>query len=264
MKLVIYVLCYDTQTMQHALKQYAPYDWARVVCLPSDTATSRYMEGAAFLKTLPELRAEWEGADMVGILSWKASVKIDITRVQQACEEAVAHKYDVLAFIPGVEHLLTQACRSHPRFLEVWVPLLMSLGHDAQDAVHSDMPAFYCNYWAATPSWMGRFLEFYQAAVRMMDTLPCIQTPLWENSSYGSHVPKEQCMRIYGRPYFPHHPFIGERLASFYFWKEKAEIAMASITQPSFWIDYHNWEAQDVQERARKESKFCVSQKASQ
>ena len=233
MKLVVYVLCYDDKSTLSATEEYAGYPWARVVTLPDHPATGKYMEGGMFLSTLRELRNEWHDADFVGTLSWKASEKIDVSLVGKVAE--LAKESDVIALLPAGDLMIAQAVQCHPRFLEVWVPLLVSMGYDVGDTVSTDIPSFFCNYWLATPCWMDRFLDFYGKAAGAMDTLPSIQGSLWSDSFYGSHLPRERLEKVFGRPYVTYHPFIGERLASFFFWKEGAGLAKACLVKREYW-----------------------------
>lgn len=256
MHVVVYVLCYDDTSAAAAQAAYANYPWARVVTLPDNPQTNRFMEGAAFLTTLPERRAEWESADFVGTLSWKAAEKIEVSLLDKVVNGVVASmdtqagSTDVIALLPSSEALVRQALQCHPRFLEVWVPLLMHMGHSAQDAVSTNIPSFFCNYWLARPQWTARFLEFYAAAVHTLNTLHSIQEPLWSDAQYCTHLPLHRQYEVFGRPYITYHPFVCERLASFFFWKEGAVITLAPLGKKTFWQQYYAWEAQDVQNRA--------------
>ena len=243
----MYVLCYDDASEEAASRGFARYDWATVTRLPDDPGLQRYMEGAAYLKTLHDNRAEWQDADLVGVLSYKAPSKIDVDVLRKVCEDT--RGADVVALLPSIENMLAQAARGHPRFMEVWVPLLLSLGYEASDAVSNEIPAFYCNYWLATPTWMTKFLAFYGTVRHALDTLPGIQDALWSDAGYANTP--ERCMHVYGQPYIPHHPFVCERLACFYFWKEKATVALVPLGKKQFWQEFYEKEIENVCNKAR-------------
>ena len=243
MKLVVYVLCYDDTSEAAAKDEFEKHEWARVVRLPDDRRTGKYMEGAAFLGTLQSRKAEWHDADLVGTMSWKASLKIDVNAVADACRRCAGA--DVVTFLPSTDMLLRSVLH-HPRFLEVWVPLLSHLGYSAPDIVHSDMPAFYCNYWMATPAWMDRFMAFYARVHRALEDLPCIQDALWSHAGYPTHLTRERCIQVYGRPYIPYHPFVCERVPCFFFWKEGASIAPAPLGKAEFLRACHDAEVAKV------------------
>ena len=234
MKLAVYVLCFDDESEAAASEAFAPYEWAIVTRLPDDDpALGKYMEGYAYLRTLRDNRAEWRDADLVGVLSWRASLKIHVDLLAKACEDS--RGADVVAFMPSSDNMLEQAARHHPRFLQVWVPLLLHLGHDARAIVRDDMPTFFCNYWLASPGWMDRFLDFYAAVRTALEELPSIQDALWSDPGYVSGLSGERCMRVYGRPYIPYHPFVCERLPCFFFHNEGARISMVPLTDERFW-----------------------------
>lgn len=250
MKAVVYVLCYDEASTAAATREFAAWPWATVVTLPETEGASRFMEGAAFLGLLPERRAEWADADFVGTLSWKAGTKIGLDRLGGVLE-GVKGTADAVAFLPSADHLMRHSVRCHPRFLEIWVPLLEAMGFAAGEAVHIDIPCFFCNYWAATPAWMDRFLEFYGRATRVLESLPSVQEPLWSDSGYGTQLSIERRMQIYGTPYIPYHPFVCERLACFFFWKHEAALVLAPLGKRPFWEVCYQAEIQNVKDRAQ-------------
>ena len=255
MKVVVYILCYDAKSRASAEAEYGEHEWARILDLPP-SPNSKYMEGAAFLGLLQGREDEWKDADFVGTLSWKASGKISVVDMQQLCQHA--EHADVLALLPSGDPLVNQAIQAHPRFLQVWIPTLMELGYSLSDAIHHEMPAFFCNYWLAKPTWLRRFLEFYTKAVQVLETHQPIQEALWSCPNYCTALPQETCMKIYEKPYIPYHPFVGERLACFYFWKEQATVALTPLGKREFWKIHYEAELEDVCFRAENTSKeFC-------
>lgn len=249
-KVVVYVLAYDEESTQAARAKFGDCDWARVVQLPDDPATNKYMEGAAFLSVLPARRAEWQDADFVGTLSWKAHQKIGIPRqFDTVCDEV--RDADVVALLPSTEHMLMQAVRCHPRFLEVWVPLLQKMGYAAQDAVSIKIPSMYCNYWLASPAWMDRYLAFYARAVHLLETDEGLQEALWDSACYNTALPTDRVRAVYGKPYVPYHPFVSERLVCAFCHLEQAAVAMVPLGLGAFWQKHYDAEIADVAARAR-------------
>lgn len=250
MKLVIYVLCYDDASEEGAKDHFGKFPWARVLRLRDDPKASKYMEGAVFLGPLQQRRPEWEDADFVGTMAWKANSKIHIPEDLEAHLER-AKPADVVTFLPSTESVVKHAVSCHPRFLEVWVPLLQHLGYDAQETVRHEMPSFFCNYWVATPGWMDRFTDFFALAVGHTEELPGIQEALWSDACYRTHLTAQRCMEIYNKPYIPYHPFVCERLACFFFWRQGAKIVLMSLGKSEFWHKHYMAEMEDVQVRAQ-------------
>lgn len=250
MRVVVYVLAYDEESTREAHARFGGYDWARVVTLPDDPVANKYMEGAAFLSVLPARRAEWQDADFVGTLSWKAHQKICIPgHFDKLCAE-MRHA-DVLALLPSTEHMLMQAVRCHPRFLEVWVPLLEKMGYAAKDVVSIKIPSLYCNYWLAKPAWMDKFLSFYARAVHLLETDEELQEPVCDSACYTTALPPERVMKIYGKAQVTYHPFINERLVCAFCHLEQAAVAMVPLGLGEFWRRHYDAEIADVAARAR-------------
>lgn len=253
MRAVVYVLAYDDASEARALEEYGGRAWARVVRLPADAASpgARYMEGAAFLSLLPSLRDEWRDADFVGTLSWRASDKI---RIPPNFEDILreVRGSDVVALLPSTEKLLPQAVRSHPRFLECWVPLLLRLGVRPEEAVRDDVACFFCNYWLATPRRMDEWLAWFARAVQVLDSAPEVQDALWSPSGYGSRLSPERLAAVYGVDYLPMMPFVAERLAPFWCSHTRAVVAALPLGRLEFWRGLYRWEHEDTARRAVK------------
>jgi hypothetical protein len=247
MKVVVYVLCYDDESESVARKAFTDRAWAKPLRLRGDT---RYMEGEAFLTHLHARREEWADADFVGTVSYKAPQKIAVPDLDRVCSECMAS--DVIALVPSIESMVHQALTCHPRFLDVWVPLLRALGHDPCKAVSSAIPFFACNYWLAKPEWMTAFLDFYRKAVEVLDTLPEVQDAVWSDAGYDTAIPKERLRSMFdGREFITYHPFVCERLACYYAWASDAVCAMVPCGRQAFWLDFYQTRLADVQRRAK-------------
>lgn len=252
MKVVVYILCYDAKSRASAEEEYGELEWAHILDL-SPSPHTKYMEGAAYLGLLKEREDEWKDADFVGTLAWRASSKISMVDMQRLCEQE--RHADVLALLPSCELLVCQAVRFCVRFLEVWIPTLLELGYSLTDAIDHKIPSFYCNYWLAKPEWMRRFMDFFTEAVGVLETHQPIQEALWSCPGYGTSLSDEACLKIYGKPYIPYHPFVTERLACFYFWKEHANLAMIPLGKGDFWTRHYESELHDVCSRAEMMSR---------
>lgn len=248
MKVVVYVLAFDEESTRKATHAFAKHEWARVVTLPDDPSRNKYMEGAAFLATLPERRDEWKDADFVGTLSYSAPDKIVVPDLPALC--ANLQGADMVALLPSSEHMLSMAVRSHPRFLEIWVPLLSKLGYSPQDALSVRMPCFMCNYWIATPARMDAFLSFYARAVHLLEKDADLQDALWDSACYGTKLTAGRVQEIYGTKHMPYHPFISERLVCAYAYLEHAAVALVPLGKREFWRRHYEAELADVTNRA--------------
>lgn len=223
MNIVIYVLCYDEQSRSVAETSYGKYPWARVKMIPS----SPYLENVLFFQLLDQCRNEWEGSDYVGCVSYRAFTKMrrrtDVAAIVQAHAGADVVTFNhVGKFVPG--QLLKQAQTSHRHFTPVWTQLLHALGYEQKDYLSNDIRPFFCNYWAATPKWMDKYIAFSKQVKTVLDTFQPIQALLWSDSGYKGNIPKERLLEIFGKSYYPLHPFVFERLPCFFFWVNKCAV----------------------------------------
>lgn len=259
-KVVVYVLCYDAESERKAREAWpaSKYPWARVARLPDDPRLSKYMEAAAYLTVLQDREAEWRDADYVGTLSWRAHSKI---AVPESWEPIILDNPDVVPLMPLADPMVLQAARSHPRFLEIYVPLLAALGHSSEKAVSPDIPGFVCNYWLSRPAWMRRYTAWLARAVEVMETAPELQEALWADASYQSAgLPAHRVREVYGRDAVPHHPFVTERLPCFFFWSHGARVAPAPLALQQFWFQHYTAMLHGVRQRARAcEELLCAS-----
>jgi len=221
MKIIIYVLCYNEETMQSAIKEYGNHEWARITCIE----TTPLMENIMYDKVLLEHYDEWKDAEYVGTISWKTSKKIllpDMQKLKQFLKQA---PYDIIPFYITNENMIDQANYYHPKFKSLWCKWLTALHVEENDILNPTVPAFFSNYWITTPTLMLKYIEYFKIAKTVLDKSPEVQAEVWEDSTYD-HVTlsKEKCMQIYGKPYFPYHVFLYERLPCFFFWKNNASI----------------------------------------
>ncbi|NBU16993.1 MAG: hypothetical protein EBS48_08270 [Actinobacteria bacterium] len=186
-----------------------------------------YRESVMYTDVLAQRRDEWKDVDYVGTLSWKALDKIGDVDIQDAVDAACRYGSrapDVCAFFTApCQNLLAHAKGCHPRFLEIWVPLLQALGYDDRRIMDPGVPCFYGNYWAATPAWMDKYIEFFVRAKDVLDVGPSWQDALWSDSCYH---PGYSTRQVHGLPHLPYHSLVGERLPCFFFWAEGARVML--------------------------------------
>lgn len=223
MKIRIYVLCYDDETELKARQGYGSFAWATIVRIES----TPILENVMYARVLEERRAEWVDCDYVGTLSWKALQKIKPIEMDIIAMRLMLEKPDLVVFAASKTNLVGQAQTHHPRFKSLWIDWLGQLGYAPEVACDSSVLAFFYNYWMATPAWMTRYCAFFARAKAVLDTHAPIQDRLWSDSTYKKTISNSRCMEIYGKPYFPYHCFLYERLPCFFFWKEQADIKVA-------------------------------------
>lgn len=220
MKIRIFVLAYDDQSRLFAEQWTEGHPWATVI----ENPTTLYLENQMYSSWLLDHIDQWQGYDYVGTLSWKTPQKIPVPDFEALKTHLELRKPDVVPFFPCHEPILLQGQRHHPLFRELWVGLTRELGIPEEQAIHTAIPLFFCNYWMATPQWMKRYIEFFKKAQRVLDTCESIQEGLWSDSRFEKVISDEKCLEIFGKPYYPYHCFLCERLPCLFFKLEGAVV----------------------------------------
>lgn len=222
---IIYVLCPNAAAVEKAREVYSDKKWARIVWIPS----TFYLESVMYFHVLESRMPEWKNADYVGCIGWSAYDKL----ASLDLDDVITHSQnaDVVAFMYRGDPLIATADTWHPNFSKIWVPVLESMGYKKDDIVSTEIPSYYCNFWAARPSHMAAYIAFFKKFKIQLENLPEIQGHLWSDSTYtdrGTDIAKlddEKCMTIWGVPFYTYHPFICERLPCFFFWSIQAKLA---------------------------------------
>ena len=112
-----------------------------------------------------------------------------------------------------------------PLFVSLWSWLIEEMGYsrDTNDKYH----VICCNMWFAPRHLFVKYIAFARKAMNIIENAPKhIQEAFFSDSGYriGKAGPQE-CLEKFGVPHYPFHPFIIERLISFFKYLEE---------QPSF------------------------------
>ena len=140
---------------------------------------------------------------MVGTLSSKFDIKINPNLIN---ETIYYRKYNNIfhSFMSGITNVeKSKSVLIHPNFLKIWGEIIKKLNL-------KDCREVFCNYWICKPECMEKFLDwFLNKAYPIVLSHPLIMT----NSNYQyKSLNEEQLTKLCGVPYYPHLPFILERL----------------------------------------------------
>jgi hypothetical protein len=229
----IFILCHDDISQEKAFLEFGHHEWATVLRIE----TTLYLENIMYSSVLMKHKALWEDCDYVGTLAWCARQKVlipDMDLIRSKIEPLLeaGQACDVVSFANYPKILLQDAQVNHPLFVPIWTALLTEMGYEKADILSTKIFAFYCNYWMARPSWMLAYIEFFGRAKHLLDTYEPIQAALWSDAEYDSGALSDKMKRAFGRPYYPYHTFICERLPCFFFWKHGATVRPTGLTQP--------------------------------
>ena len=121
------------------------------------------------------------------------------------------HKPDAMSFQRHPSHdPVTLADKYHPNFSSYFRDIMGAIGYNWKPTVFENV--FYCNYQAVKPEIYKDYVDrVLKPAMNYMLLVP----ELMRNSNYPKQLPKELCDR-FGIDWYPYHPFLCERLFSFY------------------------------------------------
>lgn len=126
-------------------------------------------------------------------------------------QELIKHKPDAMSFQRHIPHdpIMVADC-FHPGFKKHFEYIMKQIGFDWQPTHLGNV--FYCNYFVAKS-------EIYQDYVKTM-LIPAMEVmknmpELWNDSRYPHALPKHLADK-FGITHYPYHPFICERMFSWY------------------------------------------------
>jgi hypothetical protein len=191
----IYILCHTEDRLKAAPAIYGMYPWASPILMKYQDTTFEN----AFWKQLFELRHDWYGCTMVGTLAFTANTKRNLQTIDKIIRDPSQWK-------SGYYHFwktdLPITNKNHPHILQIL--------QDSCALLNINMPTDnFCNYWMCSPEKMIRFLLWFEERARpIVMTHPMIMT----NSKYKGSLTSEQLISLCGVPFYPHAPFVFERL----------------------------------------------------
>ena len=200
----IYILCHSQIILEQSKIIYSKYSWAHPILM-------KYQDFSfenAFWAHLLEIESEWINCDMVGILSSKAHIKLNLEYVNKIVL-SMNTNCNFYHFKPSPDpRLISYKCIPHPNFNIIWSNIL-------QELKLKDCKEYYCNYWICKPTLMVNFINWYlNIALPVVKNHPLIMS----NAEYrqGS-LSVNKLIELCGVPYYPILPFIIERLNPCYF-----------------------------------------------
>ncbi len=167
------------------------------------------------------------GQDYFGVVSYKLKHKIDLTKrwkilnISNASgnvftpesfqRELYIHNPDAMSFQRHLSHdPVSFADQFHPNFSKYFKHIMGKIGYTWVPTHIRDV--FYCNYFVAKSDLYNKYVkEMLSPAMDVMATMP----ELMGNSHYPHPLP-EHLKQSFGISHYPYHPFICERMFSFF------------------------------------------------
>lgn len=185
---------------------------------------------SAVIRDLIQNKAAQFGSDYFAVVSYKLKEKLGYTMKEKWKSipnianhstveftpegfemELKKHRPDVMSFQRHPPHDPVMFANSfHPNFSNYFKKIMSDIGYSWAPTRFDDV--FYCNFFAARSEIYADFVNKMLApAMDVMKRMP----ELMENSRYPSILPGNLIER-FGIAHYPYHPFLCERMFSFY------------------------------------------------
>ena len=187
----IYILCHNADRLNKARGIYRDY-WAVPILMKYQDVTFEN----AFWKQLLEIKDEWISCDMVGVLGFTAYKKINLNIVHNTIIRGNRDYHHFWSNNLPLDNY-------HPHIL----PIMADVCRDLGIAVP---PRSFCNYFMCSPTRMLDFINWFETKAKpTVMSHPLIMT----NAVYKEgRMQQHELMALCGVPYYPHVPFVFERL----------------------------------------------------
>lgn len=137
------------------------------------------------------------------------------------------HAYDVLPFLRSGSGMMSDCLHSRKQvYKTAWDALLLAMGYTEETIrLYDEMKPFYRNVYIIKSIMLRKLIQFMNRAMDIVDNNESVNVLFKADSSYTLDIgDKEIAMRVFGTPYFQLHPFLFERLPSFYLHSIHAKI----------------------------------------
>jgi len=202
---------------------------------------SHFLENEVYKKMFQEY--DYNNSDYYGVLSWKFNQKHKMTGEKlRSLMEKDEYSSDVYSFFGKESKQMMESTKMNT-FFDRHHPNLNKIGQSIVSKLFkadiSDIKAerIYYNHWIAKSSvWASYVEEMLIPAMLLMEHDREIRDLCWEDAEYNTSplisngqtvgqvlqesfnvLSPAKCLDVFGVEYYPHHPFILERLPSIYF-----------------------------------------------
>ena len=227
---IVFVLSHSNETAHKSLEPFDNFSWAQPYILPR----TYYFETHFYSHIMRDLMQSINmNADWIGSVSWKADTKANITvMAMMISDTTLTRHYDLLAFWNPVptKTLWEQAAIHSPLFLDLLKYTLLSMGESQHhiNMMRMKQPffkTFYGSYFVTRPQHMRKYIHWISRVVQFLETDRKAQNMLWRNSGYEGDL--KVARLVYDLPFYPMHPFLGERLVQYFFNSRGAKMLTA-------------------------------------
>jgi hypothetical protein len=192
---------------------------------PAFIHKSCFFESLVYSKFLSTHELEWKRMDYVILGTYKISLTLEnLSTVKRNLMIAANHTglpsgkpIDVIPFVRGSQLLLPHARDWHgDNFRPTWFSLLSKMNYTTQDIEkYSNVRPFFRNVFVIKPLILKKLMTFMQQAILIAKNDREIKLRLKSDAHYTNAVQKV-ALDNFNTTYYQLHPFIFERLPSFF------------------------------------------------
>lgn len=220
----LYILCHDDESERVAKKfSQCKENWISTVRLN----VSIFFETVIYKDLFPQQNVAWDNVDYVVTATYKTVHKLklhqniyykqDSSEIKRMLIIARDGNYDFVPFLRSTTGLLDSILYWHgPTFKVAWDGLLTKMGYSIDTIRKFDQhKPFYRNIFIAKPRVLLKVSELMERAMRLVVEDKEV-AKLFEIDAKYVGGKEDVARRVFGTPYYHLHPFIFERLPSFF------------------------------------------------
>lgn len=232
---IMYLLSHDDHSEQIARKfAQCKEHWVRVVRLN----VSIFFETVIYKDVYPLYMEDWRSVDYIVSATYKTIhtiqlhkgiyYKQDEAEVRKMLEVASAGGYDFVPFLRSHTTLMDSILYWHgPAFKVAWDALLSKLGFSIERIRQFDSARpFYRNIFISRPRTLLKLCDLMSQAMAIVKEDKDLAA-LFETDAKYAGGKEEVALKVFGTKYYQLHPFIFERLPSFFLHEIGANVCMS-------------------------------------
>lgn len=228
-KVMLYIISHDNQTEAQVTNYLSkcPIEtnlsrkWVNSFQIPS----TPFFESIVYQEIFPKRQNEWENKDYVITATYKTlttslhynQYQQSLSTVMEMLDVAYEGNYDIVPFLRSGSGMMSFCKYWHGNdYAHAWYALLQAMGYDLNTIKkYDEYKPFYRNIYLIKPKILNELMFFMQKAMKIAQENKEVKNLLAKDSKYKEGK-EEVALRIFGTKYYQLHPFIFERLPSFF------------------------------------------------
>jgi len=215
-KSIMYVVVHNNHSHQIAMKfASCRSSWMRIAYIRSTVYFESILYKDVLLPNLTELQNyKYVITGTYKSMDSKGQTLDEIYRLLKVMKYG---NYDIVPFLrSGAKNMEFSTYFHKKEFRTTWDTLLKSLGYSvSQIRAQDDMKGFFRNIFIVRPDLLSKLVSFMNRAMDLGFNDPDVKMQLERNAHYREGS-AEVAQRIFGTSYYQLHPFVFERLPSFF------------------------------------------------